>query len=206
MAITLEWWQWVLPAIIAAVVVGIYMGWRVMGLWTVGVFFSGLVAARLGPKLDLFINKLFSVGGQFFAIAADRDEATVNTPQIDIASPMEPIATGGLFIALVMLAWWIARRLTGRGELGLIGHILGGIFGGLASIIALSQGFDYWSDFVRRSGAGTSGAAFTVPQVSVGVSALPDQNPLLGLATLAIGLFLLIIIVYTIWRAVRTAL
>jgi hypothetical protein len=72
MVITLEWWQWVLPAVIAAVMVGLYNGWRVMGLWTVGVFFSGLVAARLGPKLDLFINKMLSVGGQFFAIASDK--------------------------------------------------------------------------------------------------------------------------------------
>ncbi len=69
MTITLEWWQWVLPAVAACFVVGLYMGWRIMGLWTVGVFFSSLVAARLGPKLDLFINKLLSVAGQFFAIA-----------------------------------------------------------------------------------------------------------------------------------------
>ena len=207
MTITLEWWQWVIPAVIACMVVGLYMGWRIMGLWTVGVFFSGLVAAKLGPKLDLFINKLFSVIGQFFAIATDRDESTVSTPRIDIASPWEPVATGALFLGLVILSWWIAGKLSSRSEVGLLGHLIGGVFGGLAAIIGLSQGFDYWADFVKRSGTNPSGAAtVTVPQISVGVAGLPETNPLMGLATLAIGLFLLIVIVYTIWRALRTAL
>lgn len=208
MVITLEWWQWVLPAIIACAVVGIYMGWRIMGLWTVGVFFSGLVATRLGPKLGLLINKLFSVIGQFFAIAAGKDENSINPPQIVIASPWEPVATGLLFLGLVVLSWWIARKLASRGsDIGLLGHLLGGIFGVLVSVIGLSQAFDYWSDFVKRSGSNPSSpAAVTVPQISVGVASLPSSNPLVGLATVAIGLFLLIIIIYTIWRAVRTAL
>jgi len=205
MTITLEWWQWVLPAIVACFVIGLYMSWRVMGLWTVGVFFSGLVAARLGPKLDLFINKLFSVGGQFFAIAADKEESSISTPQISIASPWEPVGTGALFIALVILSWWIARKLASSGETGLVGHLIGGVFGALASIIGLSQGFDYWVDFVQRSGNPTAGvgASLTVPQISVGVAGLPESNPLVGLATVAIGLFLLMVIVYTIWRALR---
>ena len=42
-----------------------------------------------------------------------------------------------------------------------------------------------------------------VPQISVGVAGLPSTNPLVGMATMAIGLFLVIIIVYTIWRALR---
>src|SRR5438477_12759354 len=124
MVITLEWWQWVIPAIVACGVVGLYMGWRIMGLWTVGVFFSGLVAAKLGPKLDLLINKLFSVAGQFFAIAADKDESSIHTPTIQIASPWEPVATGGLFLGLIMLSWWVARKLTSRGDVGLVGHIV----------------------------------------------------------------------------------
>ena len=45
MTITLEWWQWVLPAIVACAVVGLYMGWRMMGLWTVGVTPPPLVRA-----------------------------------------------------------------------------------------------------------------------------------------------------------------
>jgi hypothetical protein len=205
MTITLEWWQWVLPAIVACFVVGLYMGWRVMGLWTVGVFFSALVAARLGPKLDLFINKLFNVGGQFFAIAADKEETSISTPQITIASPWEPVGTGVLFVALVVLSWWIARKLASSGEVGLIGHIIGGVFGVLAAIIGLSQGFDYWVDFVQRSGNPTAGvgASLTVPQISVGVAGLPESNPLVGMATVSIGLFLLLVIVYTIWRALR---
>jgi hypothetical protein len=208
MTITLEWWQWVLPAVLACMVVGLYMGWRIMGLWTVGVFFSGLVAAKLGPKLDLFINKLFSVVAQFFAIAADKDESSIPTPQIEIASPWEPVATGALFLGLVFLSWWIARKLAARGgDVGLIGRLLGGVFGALASVIAFSLIFDYWADFVKRSGTNPSGAAaLTVPQISVGVAGLPNSNPLVGLATVAIGLFLLIIIVYTIWRAARSAL
>ena len=204
MTITLEWWQWVLPAVVACAVIGLYMGWRVMGLWTVGVFFSGLVAARLGPKLGLFINKLLSVGGQFFAIAADKDESSINTPHVTIASPWEPVATGIFFLGLVMLSWWVARKLASRDEVGIVGKLVGGVFGGLASIIGLSQGFDYWADFVNRSGANpTTGASVTVPQLSIGVAGLPSTNPLMGLATVAIGLFLLLVIVYTIWRAMR---
>jgi hypothetical protein len=204
--ITLEWWQWVLPAIAACAITGLFMGWRVMGLWTVGVFFSGLVAARLGPKLDLFINKIISVIGQFFAIAAGKDESSVHTPKITIASPWEPVATGLLFVALMALSWWIARKLGSPGDAGLLGRLMGGVFGSLAAVIGLSQGFDYWVDFVRRSGANpAAGAAVTVPQVSIGIAGLPNSNPLVGLATIAIGLFLLLVIVYTIWRAVRTA-
>lgn len=207
MTITLEWWQWVLPAVIACAVVGLYMGWRVMGLWTVGVFFSGLVAAKLGPKMDLFINKFFSVMGQFFAIAADKDENSVHTPQIEIASPWEPVSTAALFLFLVFVSWWIARKLTGRSDLGPLGYLIGGAFGAIACVIALSQAFDYWSDFVKRSGTNPAGqAVVTVPQIQVGVAGLPSANPLVGMATIAIGLFLLIVIVYTIWRAIRTTL
>jgi hypothetical protein len=206
MTIQLEWWQWTLPLIVALVVVGLYQGWRVMAIWTVGVYFSALVASKLGPKLDLLINKFFSVIGQFFAIAADREEGSIETPRIDIASPWEPLATAGLFVGLIFLAWWIARKLAAREGVGLLGHILGGAFGAVAAILAMSGAFDYWSDFVSRSGNPTSGSQLTVPQISIGVAALPDTNPLVGLAGLALGLFLLIIIVYTIWRVVRTAL
>src|SRR5438105_4007623 len=203
MTITLEWWQWVLPAIVACAVVGLYMGWRIMGLWTVGVFFSGLVAAKLGPKLDLLINKLISVAGQFFAIAADKDESSISTPKITIASPFEPLGTAALFVGLVILSWWIARKLAARSDIGLLGRLIGGVFGALASIIGLSQGFDYWTDFVQRSGTNpTAGAAslgsVTVPQVSIGIASLPSSDPLVGLATIAIGLVLLLVIGYTI--------
>ena len=206
MTIQLEWWQWTLPLVVACVVIGLYYGWRVMAIWTVGVYFSGLVASALGPKLDLFINKFFSVIGQFFAIATDREEGSINTPRIDIASPWEPVAAAGLFAGLVVLSWWVARKLTGREGVGLLGHILGGAFGAVAAILAMSGAFDYWSNFVARSGNPTSGTSVTVPQISIGVAALPNSNPLMGLAGLALGLFLLIIIVYTIWRVVRTAL
>src|SRR3954471_9143364 len=107
MTITLEWWQWVIPAIVASAVVGVYMGWRIMGMWTVGVFFSGLVAARLGPKLDVFLSKVLSVADKFFAIAADKDESSISTPKITIASPWEPISTAAFFLGLVMLSWLI---------------------------------------------------------------------------------------------------
>jgi hypothetical protein len=203
MVITLEWWQLVLPVVVAAVAMGLYMGWRIMGLWTVGIFFSGLVAAKFGPKLDLFINKLLNVGGQFVAIATDKPDGSIPTPQIVIASPFEPIATGGLFALLVVLSWWIARKLVVRGGAGIIDSLIGGVFGALASVIGLSQGFDYWADYVKRSGNNPTTSA---PQVTVGIATMPESNPLMGFATAALGLFLLIVIVYTIWRAVKAAL
>ncbi len=168
MVIQLEWWQWVLPAVLACVALGLYMGWRVMAVWTVGIFFSGLVAGRLGPKLDLFINKILSVMGQFFAIAADKDENSIHPPQVEIASPWEPLATALLFLGLMVLAWWVARKLAGRDDVGLLGHLIGGAFGAIAAVIALSSAFDYWGDFVKRSGSNPAGAAaLTVPQISI---------------------------------------
>jgi hypothetical protein len=202
MVITLEWWQWVLPAVFLAVVAGLYMGWKIMGVWTVGVFFSGIIAAKLGPKLDLLFNKLVSVFGQFAAIATDKPETTIPTPNIDIASPWEPVATGGLYLSLVVFSWWMARKLAARSG-GLLDSLIGGIFGALVSILALSQSFDYWADFVQRSG---NNPTAVTPQISIGIAALPSSNPLVGMATVALGLFLLIIIVYTIWRAVKAAL
>jgi hypothetical protein len=202
MTITLEWWQWMLPAVFLAVVAGIYVGWKVMGLWTLGVFFSGLVAAKIGPKLDLIFSKLLSVMGQFAAIATDKPEDSVHTPTVQIASAWEPVATGALYLVLIIFSWWVARRLAGRGG-GLLEGRLGGVFGGLASVLALSQAFDYWSDFVKRSG---NNPTAVTPQISIGMEALPATNPLLGMATVAFGLFLLIVIVYTIWRAVKAAL
>jgi len=203
MVISLEWWQLVLPLMVAAVAAGFYMGWRIMGLWTVGIFFSGLVAAKMGPKLDLFINKFLNVGGQFLAIATDKPDGSIPTPQIVIASPLEPLATGGLFLLLVILSWWIARRIASRGGGGLIDSIIGGLFGAVAAVIGISQAFDYWADYVQRSGNNPTSAA---PQVTVGIAAMPASNPLAGIATGAVGLFLLIIIVYTIWRALKAAL
>ena len=104
-----------------------------------------------------------------------------------------------------MLSWLIARKLGNRDEIGILGHLLGGVFGAIASIVALSQFFDYWADFVARSGANPASAAtsVTVPQLSIGVAGVPTSNPLVGLTTIAIGLFLLLVIVYTIWRALR---
>lgn len=191
-----------LPAVFLAVVAGLYMGWKIMGLWTIGVFFSGLIAAKLGPKLDLLFTKMLSVFGQFAAIATDKPDTSINTPTIDIASPWEPVATGLLFASLVVFAWWMARKLAGRSH-GILDSLIGGVFGALASILALSQAFEYWADFVQRSG---SNPTTIVPQVSIGMAALPSTNPLVGMATVALGLFLLIIIVYTIWRALKTAL
>lgn len=202
MTITLEWWQWMLPAVFLAVVAGIYVGWKVMGLWTIGVFFSGLAAAKIGPKLDLIFSKLLSVMGQFAAIATDKPEDSVHTPTVQIAPAWEPVATGALYLVLIIFSWWVARRLATRGA-GLLEGLIGGVFGGLASVLALSQAFDYWSDFVKRSG---NNPTAVTPQISIGMEALPATNPLMGMATVAFGLFLLIVIVYTIWRAVKAAL
>jgi hypothetical protein len=144
---------------------------------------------------------MLSVFGQFATLATDNPETTIVTPNIDIASPWEPVATAGLFLTLVAFSWWVARKLASRSS-GLFDSLIGGIFGALASILALSQSFDYWADFVQRSG---NNPTANTPHVSVGIAALPSSNPLVGLATVAIGLFLLIIIVYTILRAAKAA-
>ena len=210
MIITLDWWQWALPAVVACAFIGLFMGMRIMGLWTVGVFFSGLVAGAFGPKLDLFINKLFRVFAEFFALAADRDESSIPTPTVTIPSPWEPVATGILYALLLGMSWWIARRLAGKGDGRPVDSLLGGVFGALAALIALSQMLGYWADFVRRGGSTSGpatggGASFTVPEISINLGGLSGSNPLVGVGTAAIGLFLLIIIVYTIWRGVRSA-
>jgi hypothetical protein len=176
---------------------------RIMALWTVGVFFSGLVAGWFGPRLDLFINKLFRVFAEFFALATEKDESSIPTPTIEIPSPFEPVVTGVLYIALVVLSWWIARKLASRGEGGLGNALLGGLFGALASVIALSQILGYWADFARRSGSPDTHAAIVVPEISINLGGPAGSNPLVGLGTVAVGLFLLVIIVYTIWRTVR---
>ncbi|MEO6457755.1 MAG: hypothetical protein ABIO92_05720 [Chloroflexia bacterium] len=207
MIINLEWWQWLLPLVIASAVMGVYMGWRVMAIWTMGVYFSGLIAHTMGPKLERLINKVLSVFAQFVALAMDRDESAISSPTIDITSPWEPFATGIFFVSLVFLSWWVARKLTNRGELGLLGHLLGGVFGGLAAIVGLAQGLNYWSDFVARSGSNPSGGAgLTVPQISIGVAPLPDNNPLATMICPLMGLFILLILVYTFWRVFRKAI
>ena len=113
MTITLDWWQWVLPAIIASAIVGLNKGWRIMGLWTVGVFFSGLVAARIGPKLDVLLTKLLSVGGQFFAIATDKTETSISTPQIH---DRIPVGAGGdrFAIPCTRVPVVVGRQAAGR--------------------------------------------------------------------------------------------
>src|SRR4028118_35289 len=116
MTITLEWWQYILPAFVACAVVGLYMGWRVMGLWTVGVFFSGLVAARLGPTPDPSAPESFAARAGRCALAADKDRAAIPTPQVSIASPWEPVATGMLFVALIVISRRVGRHLSGRRE------------------------------------------------------------------------------------------
>jgi hypothetical protein len=121
---------------------------------------------------------------------------------VQITSAWEPVATGALYLVLIIFSWWLARRIAGRTG-GLLEGLIGGVFGGLASVLALSQAFDYWSDFVKRSG---NNPTAVTPQISIGMEALPATNPLLGMATVAFGLFLLIVIVYTIWRAVKAAL
>ncbi len=205
MTITLEWWQWLLPVVVACAAIGLMMGYKIMGLWTVGVFFSGLVAASGGPKLGLFLTKIVSVAGQFFAIAASKDETSIITPKVTIASPWEPVATGVFYLMLIVLSWWVARKLGTTDEVAIVGRLVGAVFGGIAAVLALSQAFGYWTDFVSRNGSNPSeGASVVVPQIAIGVAGLPSSNPFVGMATMAIGLFLLLIIVYTIWRALRS--
>jgi hypothetical protein len=101
-----------------------------------------------------------------------------------------------------VLSWWIARKLASRGD-GILDRLIGAVFGGIAAVVGLSQAFEYWTDFIKRSGTNPTVA---VPSISVGVAGIPDTNPLMGIATMALGLFLLIVIVYTIWRALRATL
>lgn len=175
------WWALSLGLLAFLYVSGLLAGWRVMAIRAVGLFFGGLVAARLGPKVELIVSNLFGV--------------TLQSPGNGIIVPWEPVATAALYVFLVAVSWWVGGKLADANGLGWFGHLTGGLLGALAFIVGLSQTLDYWRDFTQRSG---------VAVTSGGVYALGDRIG--GFVSLAIGLLLLIIIVYSVWRTIRVTL
>jgi len=207
MVISLDWGIVEAAFVVATALLGFMLGWKYMAIWTVGVFFSTIVASKIGPKLALLINKLFSVGAQFLAIATGRDENAVSAPTIAIPETLLPLAIAVFFLLLVLFAFWIARKLGNAIAVGLLGKIMGAIFGGLGTILALSEITTYYQQYVTASGNNPLATGFTlsIPTVSVGVGGAPTFD-WASMGTLAIALFLVLLIGYTIWRVVRTVI
>jgi hypothetical protein len=207
MTISLDWGIVEAAFVVATALLGFMIGWKYMAIWTVGVFFATIVASKIGPKLGLLINKLFSVGAQFFAIATGRDENAVTAPTIAIPDTLMPLAIAVFFLFLVLFAFWLARKLGNGIAIGLLGKIMGAIFGGLGTILALSEITNYYQQYVAASGNDplATGFRLDIPTVTVGVGGSPTFD-WASMGTLAIALFLVLLIVYTIWRVVRTVI
>jgi hypothetical protein len=208
MVISLDWGIVEAAFVVATALLGFMIGWKYMAIWTVGVFFSTIVASKIGPKLGLLINKVFSVGAQFFAIATGRDENAVSAPTIAIPETLMPLAIAVFFLLLVLFSYWIARKLGNPVAIGLLGKIMGAIFGGLGTILALSEITSYYQQYVAANGGRdplATGFTLSIPTVSVGVGGAPTFD-WASMGTLAIALFLVLLIVYTIWRVVRTVI
>ena len=71
MVINLNWVIIELAFVLATALLGFMIGWKYMAIWTVGVFFSTIVASKIGPRLVLLLEQ-DAVGGR--AVARHRHE------------------------------------------------------------------------------------------------------------------------------------
>ena len=208
MVITLDWVIIEVAFVVATALLGFLIGWKYTAIWTVGVFFATIVASKLGPRLMELINKLLSVGAQFLAIGLGRSETSINAPTISIPDAQLPLATAVFFVLLTFFAAWIANKLGNNIAVGLLGKIMGAIFGALGTILILSEVSNYYQQFVAKNGSDplANSLHLGIPTITLGFGGQSGAADWAGLGTLAVALFLMLLIIYTIWRVVRTVL
>ncbi|MGI8588423.1 MAG: hypothetical protein ACR2M0_12180 [Chloroflexia bacterium] len=208
MVINLDWLLVEAAFVVATALLGFIIGWKYMAIWTVGVFLSTLVAAKIGPKLELLLNKLIAVIAQFLGIALNGNENALKAPSVGIPDNILPLATAGFFLFLVLFSYWVARKLGNNVDVGIVGKIVGTVFGALGAILALSEISSYYQQYVAKSGRDPLSGAInlSVPSLVIDVGGPSGATNWSSLGTLAIALFLLLLVVYTIWRVVRNVI
>ncbi len=82
---------------------------------------------------------------------------------------------------------------------------MGAVFGALGTVLVLSQITNYYQSFVANNGSDplAGNLALNIPTITLGFSGTPDASPWAGLGSLAIALFLMLLVIYVIWRVVR---
>src|SRR5579859_3664120 len=205
MTINLDWLLIEMAFVVATALLGFLIGWKYMAIWTVGVFFSTIVAAKIGPKIVLLVNKMLAVGAQLLAITLGRPEDSVKPPVIQITDAQQPLATAVFFLFLVIFAYWVAKKLGNGIAIGLLGKIMGAIFGALGTILVLSEVSNYYQSFAKLNGSDplANSLNLSVPTISLGFGGSSGAADWVGLGTLAMAIFLMLLVVYTIWRVVR---
>ncbi|HUS16597.1 MAG TPA: hypothetical protein VM536_16500 [Chloroflexia bacterium] len=208
MTINLDWQLVELAFVVATALLGFLIGWKYMAIWTVGVFFATIVASKLGPRLGQLLDKVLAVGAQFLGIALNGNESAVKAPTVVISDAQQPLAVAVFFLLLVLFAAWVARALGNSIAVGLLGKILGLVFGGLGTVLVLSELSTYYQQFVQKNGSDPLAGSLnlSLPTITLGFGGTSGATDWAGLGTLAMALFLMLLIIYTIWRVVRVVI
>ena len=208
MTLNLDWILVEMAFVVATALLGFIKGWKYMAIWTVAVFFSTIVASKIGPQLERLLNKVVSVGAEFIAIGLGRADNSVTAPTLNIPDANQPLAVAVFFLVLVLFSIWIARKLGNAIDIGIAGKLFGAIFGALGTILVLSELANYYKDYVTKSGKDPLASNFTlgIPTVTLGLGGSSGANDWASLGTLAMAMFLMLLVVYVIWRVVRTVL
>lgn len=202
-------WVWLEVAfVVATTFLGFLVGWKYMAIWVVGVFFSSIITEKIGPRLMLLINKMIGVGAQFLGIATSGDENSVKAPTVVFSDAQQQLAVIGFFLFLVLFSYWVARKLGNGADIGIMGKLMGAIFGALGTVLTLSYLSTYYQTFVTKNGSDplSKSAALDLPTIAVGLNSSSGAQNWASLGTIAIALFLLLLILYTIWRVVRNVI
>ncbi len=208
MVFTVDWLYIEVAFVIATFFLGLFVGWKYMAIWTVAVFFATMAADAIGPRLGLLINKFLSVGAQFIAIGTGKPEGSISAPSIAISDAQLPLAQAILFLVLTLFTIWVARKLGNKRDVGLLGLLTGGIFGALGTVIALGKLADYYKSYVAKSNNDflANSLNLTLPGVTFGSANGSGAGSWAGLGGIALAAFLMLFIIYVIWRVVRTVL
>ncbi|MDQ2806727.1 MAG: hypothetical protein M3Z04_07390 [Chloroflexota bacterium] len=208
MTLNIDWLWLEVAFVVATAFLGFLIGWKYMAIWVVGAVFSAIVADRIGPRLVLLINKIIGVGAQFLGIALNGNENEIKAPTVAFSDAQQQLAVAVFFLLLVLFSAWIARKLGNSMAVGLLGKIMGLIFGALGTVFTLSVISGYYQQFVAKNGSDplTGALALDLPTVAVGLGGSSGAQNWASLGTAAIALFLLLFVVYVIWRVVRTVL